>query len=97
MFVCCCSGDLVVHLLKGGRGGISGSEIVSCSHPFQYCFAGTGSVLIRCRPEGICCDAAFRMMVCKIFSRFRSLLEALFCSDHPLSPYDIGPSFLALN
>ena len=35
MFVCC-SGDLVVHLLQGGRGVISGSEVVSCSHPFQY-------------------------------------------------------------
>ena len=31
---------------------------------------GTGSVLIRCRPEGICRDAAFRMMVPKIFSPF---------------------------
>ena len=29
-----------------------------------------GSVLIRCRPEGVCCDAAFRMMVRKIFSSF---------------------------
>ena len=29
--------------------------------------AETGSVLIRCRPEGICCDAAFRMMVREIF------------------------------
>ena len=32
--------------------------------------AGTGSVLIRCRPDGICRDAAFRMMVRKIFSSF---------------------------
>ena len=23
-----CSGDLVVHLLQGGRGGISGSEVM---------------------------------------------------------------------
>ena len=35
MFVCC-SGDLGVHLLQGGLGGISVSEVVSCSHPFQY-------------------------------------------------------------
>ena len=55
--------------------------------------AGTGSVLIRCRPEGICCDAAFRMMVRHIFSPFGRLLEAVFCSVCPLSPYDIGPSF----
>ena len=32
--------------------------------------AGTGSVLIRCRPEGICRDASLRMMVRKIFSPF---------------------------
>ena len=32
--------------------------------------AGTGSVLIRSHPEGICCDAAFRMMVHKILSPF---------------------------
>ena len=30
----CSSGDLVVHLLQDGRGGISGSEAVSCSHPY---------------------------------------------------------------
>ena len=32
--------------------------------------AGTGSVIIRCRPEGICRNAAFRIMVRKIFSPF---------------------------
>ena len=32
--------------------------------------AGTGTILIRCRPEGICCDAAFRMMVRNILSPF---------------------------
>ena len=37
---------------------------------FSNISAGTGSVLIRCRPEGICRDAAFRMMVRKIFSPF---------------------------
>ena len=58
---------------------------------------GTGSVLIRCRSEGICRDAAFRMMVRKIFSFFGSLLEAVFCSIYPLSPYDIGPSLLSLD
>ena len=35
MFVCC-SGVLVVHQLQGGRGGISRSEVLSYSHPFQY-------------------------------------------------------------
>ena len=32
--------------------------------------AGTGSVLLRCCPESICHDDAFRMMVRKIFSPF---------------------------
>ena len=59
------SGDLVVHLLQGGRGWIS-----RCALIFSNISAGTGSVLIRCRPEGICRDAAFRMMVRKIFSPF---------------------------
>ena len=49
---------------------------------------GTGSVSIRCRPDGICSDAASRMMV-------RSLLEAVFFSVYP--PYDIGPSLLSLS
>ena len=79
-----CSGDLVVHLLQGGRGVITGSEIVSCCHLFQY-FLWNGSVLIWCRPEGIC--SAFRMMVCDIFFPFfDSLLEAVFCSVYSLAP-----------
>ena len=53
--------------------------------------AGTGSVLIQCRPGGTCCDAVFRMIVHKIFSFFCSLLEAVFCSVCLLSPYDIDP------
>ena len=82
MFVCC-SGDLIVHLLWGWRGGIFGSEVISCSHPFQY-FLCECSVLIRCRPEGIYYDDAFRMMVPKIFSPFwqfvgRCLLLSLSC------------------
>ena len=40
--------------------------------------AGTGSVLIRCCPEGIS------------FLLFGSLLEAVFCSVYNLSLYDIG-------
>ena len=30
------SGDFIVHLLQGGRGRVSGYEIISCSHIFQY-------------------------------------------------------------
>ena len=65
---------------------------------FSNISAGTGSVLIRCRPEGICRVAAFRMMVRKIiFFLFGSLMEAGFCSVYPLYPYDIGISLLSLS
>ena len=42
----------------------------SCALILSNISAGTGSVLIQCRSEGICRDAAFRMMGCKIFSLF---------------------------
>ena len=44
---------------------------------------GTGSVLIRCHPEGTRRGDAFRMMVRKSFLLFGSLLDAVFCSDYP--------------
>ena len=49
--------------------------------------AGTGSVLIRCRPEGVCCDAAFRMMVCKIFSPFWQFVGSRLLLS--LSPFSV--------
>ena len=60
--------------------------------------AGTGSILIRCRPEGLCRDAAFRMMVRKIFSPFWQFdgSQTTLCLVYPLSPYGIGPSLLSL-
>ena len=51
------SGDLIVHLWHGGRTRVSGSEVISYSHLFNIS-AGTGSVMSRCRPEGMWCDAA---------------------------------------
>ena len=30
------SGDIIVQLWQGGRGRVSGSEVISCSHLFQY-------------------------------------------------------------
>ena len=42
-------------------------------------------------------DAVFRMIVRNIFSLFDSLVEAVFCSVFPLSPYDIGASLLSLS
>ena len=58
--------------------------------------AGTGFVLIRSRSECIRSDAAFRMLVRKIFSPFGSVLKSVFCSICPLTPYDIAPSFPSL-
>ena len=61
-FICCRAGDV-------------GSLDLRLSHTLilSNIFTGTDSVLIRCRPEGICPDAVFRMMVRKIFSPFWQL------------------------
>ena len=37
---------------------------------FSNISVGTGYVLIWCRPKGMWCDAALRIMACKIFSPF---------------------------
>ena len=58
-FICCRAGEVGSLDLRSSRALI-----------FSNISAGTGSVLIRCRPEGICRDAAFRIMVRKIFSPF---------------------------
>ena len=58
-FFCCRAGEVLSLDPRSSR-----TLILSNISP------GTGSALIRCRPEGICCDAAFRMMVRKIFSPF---------------------------
>ena len=65
MFVCY-FGDLVAHLMHGGRGGFS--------HPFQ-CF-GLDRLCVRCHTEGISCDASFRKMRHKLFFSSGSWLEA---------------------
>ena len=77
--IVCCSGDHVVHLLQGGRGGISGSEVTRVLI-LSNISTGTGSVLIRCRQEGIC----YVVMLLQndgtqdIFSFLAVLLEAVF-------------------
>ena len=48
-------------------------------------------MLIRCRPEGIWCDAALRMHA-RSFLLFGSQSEAVFCSACLQSLYCIGPS-----
>ena len=83
-FICCRAGEVGSLDLRSSRALI-----------LSNISAGTGSVLIRCCPEGICRDATFRMIVRKVFSPFwqfygRRLLLSL-------SPYDIGPSLLSLS
>ena len=58
-FICCRVGEVGSLDLRSSRALI-----------FSNISAGTGSVLIWCRPGGICRDAAFIMMVRKIFSPF---------------------------
>ena len=41
---------------------------------FSNVSVGTGFVLSQCRPEGIWCDAALRIMACKIVSPFWQLV-----------------------
>ena len=64
-FICC-------------RAGKVGSLDLRSSHALiiSNISAVTGSVIIQCRPEGLCCDAAFRMMVRKIFLPFWQFVES---------------------
>ena len=57
--ICCRAGEVVSLDLRSSRVLILSNISV-----------GTGSVLIRCCPEGICRDADFRMMVNIILSPF---------------------------
>ena len=50
-FICCRAGDVGSLDLRSSRALI-----------LSNISAGTGSVLIRCRPEGICRDDAFRII-----------------------------------
>ena len=96
MFVCS-SGDLVVHLLQGGRGWISRSEVISCSHLFQY-FRWNWFRINTVSSTGYMSRCCFQNDGAQdLFSFFGSLMEAVFCSVYPLSPYYIGPSLLSLS
>ena len=83
-FICCRAG-------KVGSLDLRSSRVLILSN----ISAGTGSILIWCRSEGICRDAAFRMMVHKILSPFWQFDGSRFLLS--LSPYYIGPSLLSLS
>ena len=63
---------LVISSFISGRADEVGSlDLRSCrALIFSNISVGTGSVLIRCRPEGMWCDAALRIIVRKNFSLF---------------------------
>ena len=62
-------GDVAFHVLQGRAGEMGPLDLRSSRVLiFSNISAGTGSVLRRCRPEGIWCAAAFRMVVRKIVS-----------------------------
>ena len=63
---------LVISSFISGRAGEVGSLDLRSFRAliFSNISVGTGSVLIRCRPEVMWCDAALRIMACKIFSPF---------------------------
>ena len=63
---------LVISSFISGRAGEVESLDLRSSRVliFSNISVGTGSVLIRCRPEGMWCDAALRIMARKIFSPF---------------------------
>ena len=74
---------LVISSFISGRAGDVGSLDLRSSRAlnFSNISVGTGSVLIRCRPEGMWCDAALRIMVRKIFlavSRKASFAQRVF-------------------
>ena len=63
---------LVISSFISGRTGEVESLDLRSSRTliFSNISVGTDSVLSRSRPEGMWCDAAFRMMARKIFSPF---------------------------
>ena len=65
-FICCSAGEVRYVDLRS-----------SCALILSNISAGTGCVLIRCRQEGIWCDAAFRIMVRTIFSTLWLIVRSI--------------------
>ena len=87
---------LVISSFISGRAGEVGSLDLRSSRAliFSNISVETGSLLIQCRPEGMWCDAALRIMARKIFLLSVSQSEVVFCSACLQSFYCIGPSLL---
>ena len=79
---------LLISSFISGRAGKVGSLDLRSSRAliFSNISVGTDSVLIQCRPEGMWCDAALRMMARKIFSAFwQAVGSRLFLSVSSIS------------
>ena len=62
---------MISSFISGRAGEVGSLDLRSSSALiFSNISVGTGSVLIRCRPEGMWCDAALRIMTRRIFSPF---------------------------
>ena len=80
---------LVISSFISGRVGEVGSLDLRSSRAliFSNISVGTGSVLMRCRPEGMWCDTALRIMARKIFSPFwQSFGSRLILNQNSYSP-----------
>ena len=84
---------LVISSFISGRAGEVESLRSSRALIVSNISVVTGSLFIRCRPDGMWCDVALRMMARKIFSPLGSWSEVVFCSACLQSLYCIGPSF----
>ena len=93
MFLRCLFVVLVISSFICCRAGEVGSLDLrsSCAVIFCNISAGAGSVSIRCCPEVICCDAAFRMMVRKIFSPFWQFVGSFLFLSLLLSTHSHDP------
>ena len=92
---------MVISSFISGRAGEVGSLDLRSSRAliFSNISVGTGSVLIRCHPEGMWCDAALRIMARKIFSPFfavsgtpslAQLVFNLFTVSVPVCLFQVG-------
>ena len=66
---------MISSFISGRTGEVESLDLKSSrALIFSNISVGTGSVLSRCRPEGMWCDSALRIMVRKIFSLFWQLV-----------------------
>ena len=66
---------MISSFISGRAGEVESLDLrLSRALIFSNISVGTGSVLSRCRPEGMWCDAALKTIAPKIFSPFWQLV-----------------------